>query len=240
MLERDETNLVFPGHDTEKRSVRRFKLLVVAGLAALSIVYLARGFFIAFIDSNDVWRRWLEERFVLGGHLDAQVAASFARRGVVYPPWSYFAGLFMFWPPWPQVRVWCALINFASLIWIVRFVAAYTHDHPTLDRILLVLSVTAIGATCTTIGVGNYPVIVVALLVGAFQAEQAGRPILSGLLMGLELLKPQLSGPFLLVALVRGRFRALTTAAIYVLGATIAIWVISGVTQSGCSSSRWA
>jgi hypothetical protein len=150
------------------------------------------------------------------------------RRGVVYPPWTYFSGALLFWPPWPQVRVWFALINFASLIWIIRFVAAYARDQPKLDRLLLVLSVTAIAALCTTIGVGNYPVIVVALLVGAYQADQAGRPVLSGLLMGLAMLKPQLSGPFLLVALVRGRFRALTSAAIYVIVASIAIWMISG------------
>src|ERR1700682_4761366 len=231
MLERNDTcHRVYPSHDSERHIARRLKLLLVAFLAALSIAYLAKGFLYGiFWDSSDVLRRWREERFVLGEHLDLRVAAGFVRRGLVYPPWSYFAGLFMFWPPWPQVRVWFALINFASLIWVIRFVAAYARNQPKLDCILLVLSVTAIAATCTTIGVGNYPVIVVALLVGAYQAYQAGRPVLSGLLMGLALLKPQLSGPFLLVALVRGRFRALTAAVIYMIVATIAIWAISGI-----------
>jgi Glycosyltransferase family 87 len=232
MLESDTTHLAHPGHDSERPIARRLKLLLVVFLAALSIAYLAKGFYYGIFlngEGSDVLRRWLEERFVLGEHIDPQVAASFARRGVVYPPWSYLAGLLMFWPPWPQVRVWFALINLVSLIWIVSFVAAYASDQSKLDRILLVLSVTAIGATCTTIGVGNYPVIVVALLVGAYQAEQADRPILSGLLMGLALLKPQLAGPFLLVALVRGRFRTLIAAVIYVIAATIAVWVISGI-----------
>ena len=232
MLESDTTHMAQPCDNSERRLARRLKLLLVVFLAAMSIAYLAKGFYYGIFlngEGSDVLRRWLEERFVLGEHIDPQVAASFARRGVVYPPWSYFAGLLMFWPPWPQVRVWFALINFVSLIWIVSFVAAYARDQSKLDRILLVLSVTAIGATCTTIGVGNYPVIVVALLVGAYQAEQEGRPILSGLLMGLALLKPQLAAPFLLVALVRVRFRTLIVAAIYVIVATIAIWAISGI-----------
>ena len=49
------------------------------------------------------------------------------------------------------------------------------------------------------------------------------------LLMGVALLKPQLALPFLLVALVRGRFRALAAAAIYMITATAVIWMISGV-----------
>ena len=231
MLESDTTHLTCHSHDSERQIARGLKALLVACLAALSIAYLGKGFFYGIFlngEGSDVLRRWLEERFVLGEHIDPRAAAAFVRRGVVYPPWSYFSGALLFWPPWPEVRVWFALINFASLIWIIRFVAAYARDQSKLDRLLLVLSVTAIAALCTTIGVGNYPVIVVALLVGAYQADQAERPILSGLLIGLAMLKPQLSGPFLLVALVRGRFRALTTAVIYVIVASIAIWMISG------------
>src|SRR5260370_3991986 len=249
MLESDTTHLTYLSHDSKRQHARRLKALVVDCLAALSIAYLGKGFFDGIFlngEGSDVLRRWLEERFVLGEHIDPRVAAAFVRRGVVYPPWSYFSGALLFWPPWPQVRVWYALINFASLIWIIRFVAAYARDQSKLDRLLLVLSVTAIAALCTTIGVGNYPVIVVALLVGAYQADQAERPILSGLLIALAMLKPQLSGPFLLVALVRGRFRALTTAVIYVIVASIAISMISGtapvrmLAQSGRMTAVYA
>jgi hypothetical protein len=239
---------VFPGHDTEGLTTRRLKLLLVACLAALSIAYLAKGFlFGMFGDGGDVWRRWVEERFVLREqNLDPRIAASLIRRGVVYPPWSYFFGALLFWPPWPQVRVWYALVNFACLTWIIGFVAGYARDQSKLDRLLVVLSVTAIAAFCTTIGVVNYGVIVVALLVGAYQADEAGRPVLSGLLMGLALLKPQLTGPFLLVALVRGRFRAVAAAAIYLIVASAAIWMISGIDpvqmlrQSARTASRFA
>ena len=228
MLERDETNLVFLGHDTGERSMRRLVLLLVAGLAVLSIAYLGKGFVRALENSADVWRRWIEERFVLGEqNLDPRIVASFIRTEVIYPPWSYFSGVLLFCLPWPQVKVWYALVNLACLTWIVGFVAGYGRDQSKLDRLLLMLSVTAIAAFCTTIGVGNYGVIVLALLVGAYQADEAGRPVLSGLLMGVALLKPQLAGPFLLVALVRGRFRALAAATTYLIVASTAIWAIS-------------
>src|SRR5260370_6394544 len=195
MLESDTTHLNYLSHDSERQIARGLKALLVACLAALSIAYLGKGFFYGIFlngEGSDVLRRWLEERFVLGEHIDPRAAAAFVRRGVVYPPWSYFSGALLFWPPWPEVRVWFALINFASLIWIIRFVAAYARDQSKLDRLLLVLSVTAIAALCTTIGVGNYPVIVVPLLVGAYTAYQAARLILSGLRMRLARLKPPL------------------------------------------------
>ena len=230
MIETDDSNpLVSPSCDTEGRIPRLLKLLLAAGLAALSIAYLGKGFFFgALLDASDVKRRWLEERYVLlAQNLDPRIAVRLIRRDVIYPPWAYFSGVLLFWPPWPQVRIWFALINLACLIWIIRFVAAYARDQSRLDRILLVLSVTAIAAFCTTLGVGNYGVIVLALLVGAYQADEAGRPVLSGLLMGVAMLKPQLAGPFLLVALVRGRFRAVAAAMIYLFVASTAIWAIS-------------
>jgi hypothetical protein len=108
MLERDDTNhLVYPGHDTEGRTARRLKFLPVVCLAALSIAYLAKGFFFgAFLDGSDVLRRWLEERFVLGEYINSRIAAkiyrripaSFIHRGVFYPPWSYFSGALLFGP----------------------------------------------------------------------------------------------------------------------------------------------
>jgi hypothetical protein len=207
----------------------RLKLLLVGFLALLSIAYLGKGFYFGiFRDGSDTFRRWAEERFVVRAHVDSRIAVAFARRGVVYPPWSYFSGLFLFWPPWPQVRAWYALVNLACLTWIIVFVAWYAREQSKLDRLLLVLAVTAIAAICTNLGVGNYGVIVIALLVGAYQADEADRPVLSGLLMGVALLKPQLSGTFLLVALVRGRYRALGAAAIYLIVATGTIWMISG------------
>ena len=214
----------------KKTIPRRLKLLLVALLALLSIAYLGKGFYFGiFRDGSDTFRRWAEERFVVRAHVDSRIAVAFARRGVVYPPWSYFSGLFLFWPPWPQVRAWYALVNLACLTWIIVFVAWYAREQSKLDRLLLVLAVTAIAAICTNLGVGNYGVIVIALLAGAYRADEAGRPVLSGLLIGVALLKPQLALPFLLVALVRERFRALAAAATYMIVATAAIWMISGV-----------
>src|SRR6266436_4108891 len=155
--------------------------------------------------------------------------AFLARRGVVYPPWTYFSGLLLLWPPWARVRVWYAFVNVICLTSIIGFVNGYARQQSTLDRLVLVFSVTAIGALCSNLGVGNFGVIVIALLLGAYQADEAERPILSGLLLGIAMLKPQLTAPFLLVALLGGRFRALAVTAIYLIVGTVAIWIISGL-----------
>jgi hypothetical protein len=220
------------GHDSdsELHIPRRLKLALVAVLALLSVAYLGKGFYIgAFKDGSDVLRRWAEEHYLLHDLVDPRLAAIFARRGVVYPPWSYFSGLFLMWPPRTQVRVWFSFVNFICMILIIGFVAGYAREQYKLDRLILVLSVTAIGAFCSNLGVGNYGVIVLALLIGAYQADEAGRPVLAGLLIGVALLKPQLSAPFLLVPLVRGRFRTLAAAAFYLVVATVAMWIISGI-----------
>ena len=229
-LERDIYQLMYPRHDSDLRIARRLELLLIIFLALLSIAYLGKGFYFGiFRDGADVYRRWNEERFLLGGLANPRMAAGFARRGVVYPSWSYFSGIFLFWPPWPQVLTWYALVNLACLTWIIAFVAWYAREQSKLDRLLIVLSVTAIGAICTNLGVGNYGLIMLALLTGAYRADQAGRPVLEGLLLGVAMLKPQLAAPFLLITLLRGRFRAVAAAALYVVFATVAMWIISGI-----------
>src|ERR1700688_3998188 len=128
------------GHDSdsELRIPRPLKLALVAFLALLSIAYLGKGFYIGtFKDGSDVLRRWAEERFVLHDLVDPRLAAIFARRGVVYPPWSYFSGLFLFWPPWPPVRAWYSFVNLICLTWIIGFVAGYAREQNKLDRLIL-------------------------------------------------------------------------------------------------------
>ncbi|HSU91186.1 MAG TPA: hypothetical protein VLI44_07040, partial [Sporolactobacillaceae bacterium] len=115
-LERDIYQLMYPRHDSDLRIARRLELLLIIFLALLSIAYLGKGFYFGiFRDGADVYRRWNEERFLLGGLANPRMAAGFARRGVVYPSWSYFSGIFLFWPPWPQVLTWYALVNLACL-----------------------------------------------------------------------------------------------------------------------------
>src|SRR5260370_29406170 len=99
MLESDTTHLTYLSHDPERQIARRLKALLGACLAALSIAYLGKGFFYGIFlngEGSDVLRRWLEERFVLGAHIDSPVAAGFVRRGVVYPPRSLFSAARLF------------------------------------------------------------------------------------------------------------------------------------------------
>jgi hypothetical protein len=238
---------------TATMSVRVGKLLLIALLALLSLGYLGKGFGYALFapGASDLGRRWVEQRYVFRGQNPYDVALGAepgdsrppagARAGrdatvdpavgvpadVDYPPWSYFSGYLFFWPPLAAARVWFAAFNAAALAYVVSFVLHLTRGHATPDRSLAVLGVAASGALCTTIESGNYGVIVLALLAGAYRASESGRPAASGLLLGLAQLKPSLSGLFLLVPLARRQWRALAAAAAYLSFASGVVWAVT-------------
>ncbi len=233
-----------------KEPALRFKLVLVCFLVVLSAAYLGKGFWVdlysttgKFPGAGDLSRRWVEEQYVTHGlnpydfgpggvanaH-DRAVAADASLgipAGVDYPPWAYFSGLALCWPGWPQVRVWYAVVNLACLAYIISMLLRFTREESLLDRTLLVLSVTAVAAICTTIGSGNYGVIVLALLAGSFEAYEAGHFGLAGLLMGIAALKPNMSGPFLLIPLMQWRIRALVSAGVYLAVASAVVWLMT-------------
>jgi hypothetical protein len=226
-------------------NTHRAKLALICLLTVLSAAYLGKGFWVEIFRSGgrwsgaaDLWRRWLEQQYIFRGQNPYTVTANSLRgyadpmlavpADVDYPPWSYFSGLVFFWPGWPQVRIWFGLIDLLGLVYVVSFVIRFARRGIPIDRILLVLSVTSIAAFCTTIGTGNYGVIVLALLAGSLEAEEARHSILAGLLLGLAMLKPNMSGPFLLIPLVRARLRILFAAGAYLVIASAAVWIITG------------
>jgi hypothetical protein len=162
---------------------RGTKVVLLILLSILSASYLGKGFWIELFHSSgrfpgaqDLSRRWLEQQYIFRG-LDPYNAL-FSSKGsgppsglpvpidAVYPPWSYFSGFFFFWPRWPYVRIWYGLINLLCLAYIIHFLIRFTRDERLFDRVFFILSITSISAFCTTIGTGNYGVIVLALLFG--------------------------------------------------------------------------
>lgn len=230
--------------DVFAKSVRRFKLFLIVVLALLSAAYLGKGFWVElfhnggrFPGAQDLWRRWVEQQYIYRGinPYDAALSPkSFhsssglpAPTDVDYPPWSYLAGFLFFWPSWPTVRFWYGLINLLCLGYIVFFLFRFTRGEAPEDRALLLLSITAISAFCTTIGTGNYGVIILALLFAWADAEEARRDFPGGLFLGVAALKPNMCGPFLLVPMFQGRIRVLIGAAIYLGLASCVIWSLT-------------
>jgi len=95
-------------------------------------------------------------------------------------------------------------------------------------RLLIVLSVTAIGAICTNLGVGNYGLIMLALLTGAYRRIRRDAPFWRVCCWAWRCSSRNLLHHFT----DRGAPRTISrgaAAALYVVVATIAMWIISGI-----------
>ena len=78
-----------------------------------------------------------------------------------------------------------------------------------------------------TLESGQYAIIVMALLVAAAWFDEKNRCLLAGILLGISLLKPNISAPFCICFLVSGRFRTLVAAAGYVTAASVITWIVT-------------
>jgi len=219
----------------------RGRLFLICVLAILSAAYLGKGLYVGIFASSgrfpgaiDLHSRWIEARYIFrgenpyligAGKVDPAVGPPSA---VDYPPWTYISALPLLWPSWPAVRIWYAACNVAALLFIGWCLLGRGLDRSSLEgRLLLLFSITAISALGTTLGNGNFGVIVIALLFGAWVANDAGYAITTGLLLGLAMLKPNMAAPFLLVPLVQGKFRTLLVAAAYLVFASLIVWVLT-------------
>jgi Glycosyltransferase family 87 len=219
----------------------RGRLFLICILAILSVAYLAKGLYFGifvsggrFAGAVDLHSRWVETRYVLRGENPYSIRKEDVELSlgspseIDYPPWTYISALPLLWPSWPAVRIWYAACNLASLLFIVCLLLKLDHDKKLFeDRLLLALSVTAIAAICTTMGNGNFGVIVLALLFGAWITNEAGYQIAAGLLLGLAMLKPNMAAPFMLIPLVQRKFRPLFVAAVYLVFASIVAWALT-------------
>jgi len=225
----------------------RFFYAMVAALLLLAAAYLGKGFYFSIKGGADLHRRWVEQQYILRGQNPYDVAfrARAMTKGdplletgrdampapdlgipyhVDYPPWTYLSGMLFFWPGSQLVAVWYSLWNVLGLavigVWVFRMAGECSRA----ARLFLLASVLAFGSFCTTIGTGNYGVLVLALLVLGYQLAESGRPVGAGLSLGVSLLKPTLSGPFLLAHLVKRQVVALAVAAGYLVVASMVVW----------------
>ncbi|MFI5381793.1 MAG: glycosyltransferase family 87 protein [Tepidisphaerales bacterium] len=219
-------------------------------LACLNIFAGIHHLFTQTTTRVDLHLRWVDQQYILRGQnpYDACFAARsgdveayerktgrncrpFADLGapqdVGYPPWSFVIGTLLYWPPWELLRLWCTAINLAALGYVAWWASRLAPN--TRLAALFAVAVLACSGHVGTLRVGQGTIVVLAFLAAAHQADAAGRPLLSGLLMGLALLKPTVAGPFVLCLLITGRWRALCGCMLYVAGASCLVWWQTGV-----------
>jgi hypothetical protein len=146
-----------------------------------------------------------------------------------YPPWAYGTGTVLMWPSqWTAARYYFAAVDFVLLLLIALL--AYHQGQPGGKQtgLLFCVAVLAAFSIHSTLGTGQLGIVVLASLFGAWWFDEHDRPILAGLCLGIALIKPTLSFPFLIPMLVKRRWLALVTAALYVGLSSCFTWWLSG------------
>ena len=214
-------------------------VLFLAGAA-----YLARGAYFAFSSSADFQLRWTEQQYVFRGknpsaviplsrlpdprresYRDLPPDPDLGTAIGGYPPWAYFTGAVFAWPSsFVAARWYFAGINLVLLALLLAWAVRPAGPADRRLGLLFAASLLATSSICTTLGLGQYGVIVLAALVGAYQLDQRGRSLLAGVLLGVAMIKVTLAGPFLLPFLLRQRWKTVLSAAAYVGLGALVVW----------------
>lgn len=233
--------------------IRGALAIVIVALLGAALAYWAKGFrdLVSGRERTaaiDLHLRWVDQQYVINRQNPFDV--SFAHRGnsepaaavckgrnasviggvgvpggASYPAWSYFSGYPLFCLPWNATRIYYAALQLTCLIWLLRWAFLQGREVDVWCGAFCAAGVAATASFCTTLEIGQYGILVLALLTGSLQLEEAGSPIAAGLLAGIACLKPNIAAPFLLYFLVRRRWRALAAAMAYLSVASLWIWI---------------
>jgi len=146
-----------------------------------------------------------------------------------YPPWAYFTGAALTWPSnWMAARYYFAVVDVLSLVILAGWAYREGVSAGGWVPILACAAVLATFSIHSTLGTGQYGIIVLVSLFAVLWFDEGNRPILSGLVLGIALIKPTISLPFLIPMLVKRRWKAVTVALLYILSASCVTWWLTG------------
>jgi glycosyl transferase family 87 len=229
----------------------RAVLYVIVVLCIGAILYWAKGFRYLVNGPGgegaiDLHMRWVDQQYVFhrqnpfdvyfaqhsdpgppapNGRDASVIAGIGAPPSIGYPAWSYFSGYLFFWPPWRATRIYYAGIQAVCLLWLLRWAFVQGRQVDAWCGAFCAAAVAATASFCTTLANGQYGILVLALLAASMQLDEAGWPYAVGLLAGVACLKPNITGPFLLVFVGRRRWRAIAAAIAYLIIASLWIWM---------------
>ena len=138
-----------------------------------------------------------------------------------------FCGRHFYWPNWPAVRWYFAIFNLIAGGLIFAWAYGVGRPHGKLAALALALGCTACSANSTTLGLGQYGIVITALLAASLWLCQRRRGAGSGLMLGLAMTKPIIAGPFCVPMLFRHEWKAIGWLAIYLTVADAVIWAVT-------------
>ncbi len=216
----------------KKRSILLISTFILLGI---SLAYLGKGFYmLAFAGSQegagDLLERWKEQQYIYLNtypyYMDS--ADIDPRLGKVisggYPPWAFFTGFFIF-PniSWTLTCFYQVFLNILSLGILSRFAYQIGLPFGQISAYFFVASCLAISSHSTTLGLGQYGIIINAFLISVYYCVQTRKNILAGIFMGIALAKPNISAPYILSLIIHRRLKPVFIAFAYIISATFYI-----------------
>ncbi|ACK70420.1 hypothetical protein PCC7424_1990 [Gloeothece citriformis PCC 7424] len=207
-------------------------------LACFSFAYLSKGFYhllISDIGAKDLFSRWQEQQSIsyhIRQHLTQNFLSEPPKNTVfsIYPPWAWIVGLFIFPPiPFEMLRLYYALLNIISLVIVGLFGYQLGCRHGKLKAWFSVTVCLSLSSYSTTLGVGQYGIIINAFLIGALWFLEKRKDLLAGICLGLALTKPNISAFFIFIPLVRKKIKVVFALIIYMIGLNSLVWVLTSL-----------
>lgn len=194
----------------------------------------------------DLRLRWTEAQYFIRGINPAAVSFRYQDRGepgssttvpegladvgwpemTAYPPTSTLTQLMLFGWPLEASRLAFVVVNLLSLAVLAWWAGRAVEGGWAENTLMAGMALANLGYSQSVIN-GNYGVIVMAALVGAIVIRDR-HPILSGVLLGIALVKPTMSGPFALLFLHERRYRGLLVCAVYLVASLLLTMYLTG------------
>ncbi len=237
------------GNPSRSRSMV-LKGLLCCALAVLSLGYLVKGYRNLILTPGDLHRRWTECRFVLHGQDPFQIflhqyhAPDAAKNEAecdrlrriygtpeepVYPPWAYAPAMLFVWAPWQMDVYYYLLIDTACIAILVTCALVIARPATQVDKVAVALATLAIASICTTLGNGNFGLIVTAAVLLSVFFDQRDRPFAGGIFFWIAMVKPTVSLPFALVFLLQNRWKSMIVAAGLCAVSCLFPWIVDRV-----------
>ena len=207
-------------------------------LSLLCFAYLIRGFYYLIIDkigAGDLHSRWQEQQYIYRGlyPYDIKKGSLFIDPTIGpitsggYPPWAFFSG-FIFFPliSFELTRWYHALLNTISLVILAIFAYQIGKPYGKLKAWFTVVACLSISSHSTTLGLGQYGIIINALLIGMFWLLKKNHNFSAGLFLGLALLKPSISALYFFTLVIKKRINAAFACCLYIIIASSIIGML--------------
>ncbi len=220
----------------------RILFLISLLLILISFIYFSLGFYDLLINKTrafDLFSRWQEQQYIYRGlyPYDAMKGSPniIPEIGVIdsggYPPWAFFTG-FMFLPPisWELTRLYHVFLNIVSIFVLAIFAYQIGIPYGKSKALFTLTACLAVSSHKSTLEMGQYGIIINALLILTFWLIQKNKNIWAGLIFGIAMIKPNISAFYFLILIIQRRYQALLSFSLYIILGSINIWIITKLT----------